>query len=229
LPALWLRCSKVRMANCDSSFKSIQKRRWMTVPGSSASLSYNFELIRSRCNEHHHVVDAVIEGHNLRMSSPRRDLLCAFARASLFVTAPAATVLRESLSGLSADRVLGAARGPLSAPWGLRGLRVVGTIVGMENLVADYRLSAERCRRRADAAVNEVSKATWLRFAEEWVKLADETEQSAWRDRPRRAGRGPENEILNSTASGPSIPRRSARSRNGAANRAAPSTAMTTL
>jgi hypothetical protein len=52
-------------------------------------------------------------------------------------------------------------------------------IPAMENLPTDYRLSAGRCRRRADAAVGEVSKATWLRFAEEWMKLADEAELSA--------------------------------------------------
>ena len=34
---------------------------------------------------------------------------------------------------------------------------------------------------RADAAVDEASKATWLRFAEEWTKLADEAEISTWR------------------------------------------------
>jgi hypothetical protein len=47
----------------------------------------------------------------------------------------------------------------------------------MENLTARYRLSAEQCRRRADAAADEVGKATWLRFAEEWTKLANEAEQ----------------------------------------------------
>jgi hypothetical protein len=66
----------------------------------------------------------------------------------------------------------------------LPGLRIVGMITDMENLTADYRLSAEQCRRRADVAVDEVSKATWLKFAEEWVKLADEAEQSAWRKPP---------------------------------------------
>jgi hypothetical protein len=45
----------------------------------------------------------------------------------------------------------------------------------------DYRLSAEQCRRRADAAVDEVSKVAWLKFAEEWMKLADEAELPAWR------------------------------------------------
>jgi hypothetical protein len=60
----------------------------------------------------------------------------------------------------------------------------------MENLPARYRLSAEQCRRRADAAVDEVSKATWLRFAEEWMKLADEAELSAWRAPPKAKDRG---------------------------------------
>jgi hypothetical protein len=43
---------------------------------------------------------------------------------------------------------------------------------------AQYRRSAEQCRRRADAAVDEVRKTTWLTFAEEWIKLADEAEQA---------------------------------------------------
>jgi hypothetical protein len=49
----------------------------------------------------------------------------------------------------------------------------------------DYRLAAEQCRRRANAAVDEASKATWLRFAEEWTKLADEAKLSAWRAPPK--------------------------------------------
>jgi hypothetical protein len=44
-----------------------------------------------------------------------------------------------------------------------------------------YRLSAGQCRQSAEAAVNEISKATWLRFAEEWTKLADEAEILTWR------------------------------------------------
>jgi hypothetical protein len=55
----------------------------------------------------------------------------------------------------------------------------------IENLPARYRLSAEQCRRRADAAVDAVSKASWFRFAEEWTKLADEAELSAWRAPPK--------------------------------------------
>jgi hypothetical protein len=48
----------------------------------------------------------------------------------------------------------------------------------------DYRLSAEQCRRGADAAVDEVSKVMWRVFAEEWLKLAD-AELSARRAPPK--------------------------------------------
>jgi hypothetical protein len=54
----------------------------------------------------------------------------------------------------------------------------VSTAHETENFPARCRLSAEQCRRRADAAVDEVSKVTWRVFAEEWVKLADEAEQA---------------------------------------------------
>jgi hypothetical protein len=50
-----------------------------------------------------------------------------------------------------------------------------------ENHPAACRQSAEMCRRRADAAKDAVSKVTWLKFAEEWLKLADEVELSGWR------------------------------------------------
>ena len=53
----------------------------------------------------------------------------------------------------------------------------MSAIPDTDNFPARYRLSAEQCRRRADAAVDEVSKTSWLRFAEEWMKLADEAEQ----------------------------------------------------
>jgi hypothetical protein len=52
----------------------------------------------------------------------------------------------------------------------------VSTVHETENFPARCRLSAEKCRRRADAAVDEVRKATWLTFVEEWIKLADEAE-----------------------------------------------------
>jgi hypothetical protein len=54
----------------------------------------------------------------------------------------------------------------------------VSPVHDTENFPAHCRLSAEQCRRRADAAVDEVSKVTWRVFAEEWVKLADEAEQA---------------------------------------------------
>jgi hypothetical protein len=41
----------------------------------------------------------------------------------------------------------------------------------------DYRLSAEQCRRRAEAAVDEVSKVMCRVFAGEWLKFAAEAEQ----------------------------------------------------
>jgi hypothetical protein len=47
-----------------------------------------------------------------------------------------------------------------------------------ENFPAHCRLSPEQCRRRADAAVDEVSKVAWRVFAEEWMKLANEAEQA---------------------------------------------------
>jgi hypothetical protein len=74
---------------------------------------------------------------------------------------------------------------PPAEAQGLPGPHIVGMIPDMENLPANYRLSAEQCRRRADAAADEVGKATWLRFAEEWTKLANEAELSAWRTPPK--------------------------------------------
>jgi hypothetical protein len=40
----------------------------------------------------------------------------------------------------------------------------------------DY--DSNRCRRRAEAAKDEIGKATWITFAKEWLKLGDEAEQS---------------------------------------------------
>jgi hypothetical protein len=40
----------------------------------------------------------------------------------------------------------------------------------------DYRLSAEQCRRRADAAVDEVSRVRGA-FSPEWLKFVAEAEQ----------------------------------------------------
>jgi hypothetical protein len=59
--------------------------------------------------------------------------------------------------------------------------------IGVPNGIA-WRGSKSRFtvrRRRADAAVDEVRKAMWLTFAEEWMKLADEAEQAGL-GHPRR-------------------------------------------
>jgi hypothetical protein len=52
-----------------------------------------------------------------------------------------------------------------------------------ESFPARCHLSAERCRRRADAAMDEVSK-----FAEEWLELADEADLSTCARRASGAG-----------------------------------------
>jgi uncharacterized alpha-E superfamily protein len=59
--------------------------------------------------------------------------------------------------------------------------RLNPSVVLTENHHGGLRQSAERCRRRADAAKDAISKVTWLKFAEEWLKLADEAELSGWR------------------------------------------------
>jgi hypothetical protein len=65
-----------------------------------------------------------------------------------------------------------------------------------ENFPAHCRLSAEQCRRRANAAVDEVRKTTWLTFAEEWMKLADEAELSASRPPPKQPAGVPDAEVI---------------------------------
>jgi hypothetical protein len=54
-----------------------------------------------------------------------------------------------------------------------------------------YRERAEECRRRAESATELETKAAWLRLAEDWLTLADKSEQSDWppmRDRRREEG-----------------------------------------
>jgi hypothetical protein len=79
---------------------------------------------------------------------------------------------------------------------GLPEPHIVGMIPDMKNHPTDYRLSAGQCRRRADAAVDEVRKATWLTFADEWMKLAYEAELSASRDPPKQPAGVPNAEVL---------------------------------
>jgi type II secretory pathway predicted ATPase ExeA len=47
-------------------------------------------------------------------------------------------------------------------------------VADTETFPARCRLSAEQCSRRANAAVDEVSKVAWRVFADEWAKLAEE-------------------------------------------------------
>jgi hypothetical protein len=51
-----------------------------------------------------------------------------------------------------------------------------------ENHPAACRRSSERCRRRAEAAQDEASKVAWLKFADEWSKLAEEAERPSGDD-----------------------------------------------
>jgi hypothetical protein len=54
-----------------------------------------------------------------------------------------------------------------------------------ESHPAACRRSAERCRRRAEAAQDEASKVRWLKFAEERSKVAEEAERAAGADSVR--------------------------------------------
>jgi len=68
-------------------------------------------------------------------------------------------------------------------------LRLLANPTAVRHLSEDRcQRAAVRCRRRAEAAKDEIGKATWLTFAKEWLKLADEAEQSNGRVRPLRPG-----------------------------------------
>jgi hypothetical protein len=41
----------------------------------------------------------------------------------------------------------------------------------------EYRQHAEECRRQADIAASELEKATWLKMANEWLRLAEPAEK----------------------------------------------------
>jgi hypothetical protein len=47
-----------------------------------------------------------------------------------------------------------------------------------DDLVAGYRKNADLCRQTAERATDEIKKANWTKFAEEWLKLADAAEGS---------------------------------------------------
>jgi hypothetical protein len=47
-----------------------------------------------------------------------------------------------------------------------------------DDLVAGYRKNADLCRQAAERATDEIKKANWTKFAQEWLKLADAAEHS---------------------------------------------------
>jgi hypothetical protein len=40
--------------------------------------------------------------------------------------------------------------------------------------IIDYRKRADECRQRAEASTDAIDKDRWLKFAEQWLKLAHE-------------------------------------------------------
>ena len=46
-----------------------------------------------------------------------------------------------------------------------------------ENDVQRFRSEAKECRRLAEQATSRIDKQAWLRLAEDWIKLAEETEK----------------------------------------------------
>jgi hypothetical protein len=46
-----------------------------------------------------------------------------------------------------------------------------------ENDVQRFRSEAKECRRLAEQATSPIDKQAWLRLAEDWIKLAEETEK----------------------------------------------------
>jgi hypothetical protein len=48
-----------------------------------------------------------------------------------------------------------------------------------DDLAAGYRRNADQCREMAERDPDEIKKANWLKFAEEFLKLADAAEHSS--------------------------------------------------
>ena len=53
----------------------------------------------------------------------------------------------------------------------------VSGVLMTENDVQRFRSEAKECRRLAEQATNPIDKQAWLRLAEDWIKLAEETEE----------------------------------------------------
>ena len=51
-------------------------------------------------------------------------------------------------------------------------------LAGMSDDTARFRKQAEECRQQAQKAVSPLDKEKWLQFAEDWLKLAQSTEES---------------------------------------------------
>jgi hypothetical protein len=45
----------------------------------------------------------------------------------------------------------------------------------------DFRRQAEECRQMAARAISPIDKASWLRLAEDWLRLAQTADKSAAR------------------------------------------------
>ena len=53
----------------------------------------------------------------------------------------------------------------------------VSGVLMTENDVQRFRSEAKECRRLAEQATSPIDKQAWLRLAEDWIKLAEETEK----------------------------------------------------
>jgi hypothetical protein len=53
----------------------------------------------------------------------------------------------------------------------------VSGVLMTENDVQRFRSEAKGCHRLAEQATSPIDKQAWLRLAEDWIKLAEETEK----------------------------------------------------
>jgi hypothetical protein len=49
-----------------------------------------------------------------------------------------------------------------------------------------YRRQAEECRKLAERSANQFDKNSWLRLADEWIKLAEADEERRSKSWPRQ-------------------------------------------
>ena len=48
-----------------------------------------------------------------------------------------------------------------------------------------YRKQAEECRKLAEMSANQVDEKSWLRLADDWIKLAEADEETRAKSLPR--------------------------------------------